>query len=156
MSARRALLLAALGALCAGCSHPKTLQLSDTEGRSFSAHCSTDTGCRLDKKGVALRVTGRVVGICDAPSGHSPTASDCRPLTCKTDTDCPPRHNLPHGTCLDGLCIEPAHSINVDDAVMLCLAGTGLGRSSAEQVQRYALAQNCGSPCRVPAPCRQP
>ncbi len=139
-----------------GCRHTPRLALHDTEGRTFTATCSTDTGCRLHDKGVAFRVTGRLVGICNVPAGQTPQASDCRALTCQQDTDCPSRHHMTHGTCLDGLCIEPAHPINVDDAVMLCLAGTGLGKSSPKQVQRYALALNCGTPCKVPAPCRQP
>jgi hypothetical protein len=53
---------------------------------------------------------------------------------------------LAHGTCIDGLCTEPANGIGVADAVMLCLAGTGWGRDSPVQVDRYALAMNCGSP----------
>jgi hypothetical protein len=39
---------------------------------------------------------------------------------------------------------------------MLCLAGTGKPGNTPLQVQRYAMALNCGSPCKVPAPCRQP
>jgi hypothetical protein len=39
---------------------------------------------------------------------------------------------------------------------MLCLAGTGLGRETPAQVERYALALNCGNPCRIPTPCAQP
>jgi hypothetical protein len=39
---------------------------------------------------------------------------------------------------------------------MLCLAGSGLGSEQARQVERYALGMNCGAPCKVPAPCRQP
>lgn len=156
MPYRCALLVAALGALCAGCSHPRRLVLHDTEGRSFTTECSKDSGCHLAAKGVAFRATGRVIGICNVPAKRPLRASDCRPLTCKRDTDCPPRHEMPHGTCLGGLCIAPAHPINVDDAVMLCLAGTGLGRSTEKQIERYALAENCGTPCKVPAPCRQP
>lgn len=153
---RRVLLLGALGTLAAGCRHDQRLELHDTEARSFTAECSSDTGCRLEAKGAALRATGRVVAVCNTPAGRAPEASDCRALTCKHDADCPSRHGLPHGTCLDELCIEPAHSINVDDAVMLCLAGTGLGKSAPKQVERYALALNCGTPCKVPSPCRQP
>jgi hypothetical protein len=39
---------------------------------------------------------------------------------------------------------------------MLCLSGTGLGRETPAQIERYALALNCGSPCKIPAPCAQP
>ncbi len=156
MKHRCALLLALIGVICSGCHHASHLVLHDTEGRSFKTECSPDTGCQLDAKGVTFRATGRLVAVCNAPAGHPAEASDCRALICKSDADCPSRHKLTHGTCLDGLCIEPAHPIIVDDAVMLCLAGTGLGRNSEKQVERYALAQNCGTPCKVPSPCRQP
>lgn len=56
---------------------------------------------------------------------------------------------------MGGLCIEPTHDIASADAVMLCLAGTGLGHDQARQVERYALGLNCGTPCSVPKPCER-
>jgi hypothetical protein len=38
---------------------------------------------------------------------------------------------------------------------MLCLWGKGLGRDTPKQVERLSMALNCGTPCKVPAPCRQ-
>jgi hypothetical protein len=60
------------------------------------------------------------------------------------------------GQCLNHHCGDAAEPLGVQDAIMLCLAGTGLGRKTAAQIERYALALNCGSPCTVPAPCPQP
>jgi hypothetical protein len=149
------------------CRGPSQRTLTDTEGRTFTASCDREGRCKLERKSsqspspdkseLALHAPGRVVGICDVAEGAQPSAdSDCRPLTCKADADCPPARGLDHGTCSNALCIEPSGSVNVSDAVMLCLAGTGLGRSAPNQVDRYAMALNCGTPCRVPAPCRQP
>jgi hypothetical protein len=57
---------------------------------------------------------------------------------------------------VNGLCTEPSQPLGVTDAVMLCLAGTGTGHGSAQQAERFAMALNCGEPCRIPSPCRQP
>jgi hypothetical protein len=141
--------------------------LKDTENRTFSAECDREGVCKLarqsgdpvspDKAELAIHSPGLIVAMCDvAPGGTPGAASDCRALTCKEDSDCPPSHGIKDGTCVNDLCIEPSQSVGVDDAVMLCLAGTGLGRSAPGQVDRYAMALNCGTPCRVPAPCRQP
>jgi len=59
-------------------------------------------------------------------------------------------------TCLAELCIDPVKKISTADAIMLCLAGTGLGRNTGRQAERYALGLNCGDPCVVPSACRQP
>jgi len=75
---------------------------------------------------------------------------------CSGDANCPPAHGSKDGHCVNGLCVEPSGELNTDDAVMLCLAGTGLGKDSPEQVSRFAMALNCGSPCKIPAVCRQP
>ena len=108
--------------------------------------------------GFSLSHTGRLVGICDvAPGGTVPeTPGDCRALVCQADTDCPPAHGLKNGQCLNALCADPAQPLVTPDSVMLCLAGSGLGNSEPRQIERYALALNCGTPCKVPAPCRQP
>ena len=39
---------------------------------------------------------------------------------------------------------------------MLCLSGTGLGRETPRQIERYALALNCGKPCPCPRLVRSP
>jgi hypothetical protein len=158
--------LIAAGAALGGCHRGRQQVLKDSEGRTFSARCTEQGQCDLTqrsgpsapgKPALLLHNSSFVVGVCDARKGapRAP-ASDCRPLVCTKDANCPPAHGLKIGTCVDGLCTAPAEPVRVDDAVMLCLAGTGLGLGTPLQVQRYALAQNCGSPCKVPAPCRQP
>lgn len=160
------MLLAVLVASSA-CRRISERKLTDTEGRTFSAECDREGRCKLgrksgepasaDKSDIILHSPGLVIAICDVAPGAEPgPAADCRALTCKTDADCPPSHGIRDGTCANELCIEPSHEVTVDDAVMLCLAGTGLGRSAPNQVDRYAMALNCGTPCRIPAPCRQP
>ncbi len=163
----------ALGALLAaavviGCSRPIEFKLTDTEGRQIAASCDKKLECRLTQKAgpreaapkseLMVYAPGKVVGVCAVAEGQKPESpSDCRPLVCRTDAECPPAHGIAHGTCLKGLCVEAAvAAATVEDAVMLCLAGTGLGKSSQIQTERYALAVNCGSPCKVPALCRQP
>ena len=96
------------------------------------------------------------MGVCQHANKRTDTPAQCRPLVCQDDKDCPPAHGLGHGTCVNGLCTEPANAISAADAVLLCLAGTGWGKGSPEQVERYALALNCGTPCKIPSPCRQP
>jgi hypothetical protein len=150
-----------------GCKSVSARELADTEGRRFSAKCERSGECTLtqssgakrgdQKTGLALTRTGRLVGICDVVPGHGPdTPANCRPLVCQRDSDCPPGHGLKDGQCLNALCTDPAQTLVSPDSVMLCLAGSGLGNDQARQVERYALGLNCGTPCKVPALCRQP
>jgi hypothetical protein len=105
----------------------------------------------------ALLLGGRLVGICDVKEAEPPRGPyDCRTLSCQDDKDCPPLHDMADGQCVHGHCSDPAEALGVQDAVMLCLAGTGLGRETPAQIERYALALNCGTPCQIPAPCAQP
>jgi len=151
----------------AGCKSTSERELTDTEGRHFSAKCERTGECALvqtsgakrpdEKTSLALTRVGRLVGICDVAPGRGPdTPAECRALVCQSDKDCPPGHGLKDGQCLNALCTDPAQALNPQDSVMLCLAGSGLGNAQARQVERYALGLNCGSPCKVPAPCRQP
>ena len=104
-----------------------------------------------------LRRTGRLVAACPKLAVSAGAAvTQCRPLVCQADSQCPPAHGLKQGTCVNGLCIEPSQDLIADDAIMLCLSGTGAGYASPPQVERFALGLNCGKPCRVPTPCRQP
>ena len=157
----------ALFALGTGCKSVSERRLLDTEGRQFSAKCEREGECTLSqvsglkredgKNALALTHTGRLVGICDVLPGHAPEGpADCRALVCQVDGDCPPAHGLKNGQCLNALCSDAAQTLVPPDSVMLCLAGSGLGNEQPRQVERYALGLNCGSPCKVPAPCRQP
>ena len=149
-----------------GCQNRGPRLIKDTEGRSFEATCPENGACkftqksgpkRADKPEQALLAGSRLVGICDVKDGEALQGPfDCRPLNCQSDADCPPLHGMKDGQCLHGRCSDPAEAITVQDSVMLCLAGTGTGRDTPAQIERYALALNCGSPCRVPAPCQQP
>jgi len=135
--------------------------LHDTEGRRFGVSCGQDQSCKVTpeapSKGVySLRATGRFWSICGPLSGAEPRAIDCRPLNCQHNSSCPPAFGLKEGTCINGLCVQPANELSSDDAILLCMAGTGLGHSTPVQVEHYALALNCGQPCRIPKPCRQP
>jgi hypothetical protein len=103
-----------------------------------------------------LLATSRLVGICDTKSGQQPLPFDCRALRCQADADCPPLHGMKDGQCLNQHCADAAEPLTAGDSIMLCLAGTGLGRSSPTQIERYALALNCGAPCTVPTPCEKP
>jgi hypothetical protein len=147
-----------LSAPSAGCRRHE-LTLKDSEGRTYSAECSDD-GCKVlgtaEPLPHALLSQSRIVAVCEAAEQASANGKSCRPLVCDNDSQCPPAHGIRHGTCVSGVCTEPANPISVTDAVLLCLAGTGWSFGSPLQVQRYALAMNCGSPCRVPSPCRQP
>ena len=139
--------------------------LTDTEGRRFAMSCE-GSQCSYQRMAappvskaktlVSLQTSGRVVGICDVSSLDDAAPGDCRALVCKTDTECPPMHGLDAGHCVNGLCTSPDKALGAADAVLLCLAGTGLGLNAPKQVERYALAMNCGQPCVVPGPCRQP
>ena len=103
----------------------------------------------------------RLVAVCDVKAGSSasqaPPPDACRPIVCESDENCPMlADGVVRATCLGKLCVEPVAKIRTADAIMLCLAGTGLGRSTGQQAERYALGLNCGSPCKVPTACRQP
>jgi len=162
-------LTASLLFACIGCSRAVRLELKDTEGRNFTAKCD-EYGCKLHNAASPgdastleplLFSPGRLVGVCEVrhgvPPGTEPLSpSTCRALICDGDDACPPPPGLKRGTCVNGLCTEPSHELRVEDAVMLCLAKTGTGRESAVQVERYAMALNCGNPCRVPGPCLKP
>ena len=164
---RTVLLLSALALFLVECRHVSRRSLRDTEGREVSAECDRQQRCKLEQTAgptvggnaseLALRSPGALVGLCSvAPASEPESASACRALVCQTDEQCPPAHGMKDGHCVNSLCREPEHGLAVEDAVMLCLSGTGLGRSSTEQVARYALALNCGDPCTVPTTCRQP
>jgi hypothetical protein len=151
------LVLAALG-LCA-CKERASLTLRDSEGRTFSARCpeelsscvlTQESGARAGGAAPSLRAKGRYIGVCD--STHD---ADCRLLTCSSDAECPAPGRAPSGSCIGGACVDPRSEINASDAVMLCLAGSGLGHAEPRQIERYALALNCGTPCRVPTPCER-
>ena len=161
------ILAGAVVALLGGCQTRAEWALRDTEGREFSARCESGKACVLKQTAGApapggqpaavLRSPGRLVGVCTAAEGAEPqNPADCRALACTGDDACPPAQGMKRGQCVNGLCTEPSHPIGVADAVMLCLAGTGVGRETARQVERYAMALNCGDPCRIPSPCRQP
>ncbi|HEX3774048.1 MAG TPA: hypothetical protein VHV51_06255 [Polyangiaceae bacterium] len=150
-----------------GCRSVSERTLTDTESRTFSAQCERSGACaftqtsgakRADgKTNQILQTNGRLIGICDVEPGQISSAVwDCRPLVCHTDADCPPAHGMKDGQCLNSLCADAAQSLGAQDSAMLCLAGTGLGREEPRQVERYALGLNCGTPCKVPTPCRQP
>jgi hypothetical protein len=166
LSLRARLSNAVLLLLLSACHNSGPRLLRDTEGRTFEAICSGRAPCkfsqksgpkRADKPTQALMVGSRLVGICDVREGEAPQYPfDCRPLSCQADPDCPPLHGMKDGQCLNGRCSDPAEAIGVQDSVMLCLAGTGLGRETPAQIERYALGLNCGSPCKIPAPCMQP
>ncbi len=153
--------------LAAGCDSVSERSVSDTEGRTFNARCERSGACTFTqasgakredgKSAQSLLQTGRVIGICDVEPGHAAgPPEDCRALVCQKDSDCPPAHGLKDGQCMNALCTDQAQPLVASDSAMLCLAGSGLGREQPRQIERFALGLNCGSPCKVPAPCRQP
>ncbi len=159
--------LALLLLLCvvSGCSKEKPRSLSDTEGRKVKALCKREGGCKLKQVGgatheghskLSLHRDSRHVGLCSVNGEAKPTPADCRPLVCEKNADCPPAHGMKHGNCINQYCVEPTAELAVADSIMLCLAGTGFGKTDPKQVGLYAMALNCGEPCKVPAPCRQP
>ncbi|HMR10097.1 MAG TPA: hypothetical protein PKA88_30180 [Polyangiaceae bacterium] len=168
MRRRLLVLVAPVAFVCLvlGCRRVSKRMLNDTEGRSFVASCDREGVCELsretaqsvapDKPKLVLHAAGRFISICDTSNGAPTDITDCRILVCKKDEECPPNHGLPHGTCVNDLCTEPSNALVQDDAILLCLAGTGLGRSSSKQADLYALARNCGTPCVIPTPCRKP
>jgi hypothetical protein len=148
-----------------GCQKSGPVLLRDTEKRTFEATCPSEGPCKLeqksgnkrpDKPAQSLLLGGRLVGICDVTDGQAPAGPfDCRPLDCQSNSECPPLHGMKEGQCVHNRCSDPSEAVSAQDAIMLCLAGTGLGRETPAQIERYALALNCGTPCRVPAPCQQ-
>jgi hypothetical protein len=149
--------------------------LFDSEGRQFAARCGKEGPCRVlrsssleghssvaDKANddnpetYRLRALGRVVSVCGPLRGGSePSSADCRPLVCKSDTDCPNASGLSRGVCINQLCTEPSHAVQVEDAILMCLSGTGVGPLAGIRAERHALGVNCGNPCKIPRPCRQ-
>ncbi|HTU58004.1 MAG TPA: hypothetical protein VMF89_06215 [Polyangiales bacterium] len=138
------------------CSRPASLELKDTEGRRFELSCDQRAErCSLKPQGVMLNRNGWLLGVCEAtPEGDVTHAADCRALVCKGDSDCPAPLGAATGSCIGGHCVDPSRTLSSADAVMLCMARTGPGHSKPEQIERYALGLNCGSPCVVPAPCK--
>lgn len=162
---------ACLAAVCAvmfasACKRNDAPVLVDSEGRAFSARCdASGAGCELTQTRAvtspagqhpALRANGRIIGVCPSAEASGSGLADCRPLVCERDADCPALRGTGSASCIDALCVDPAHDIGLEDSVMLCMAGTGLGHADRSQVERYALGLNCGTPCVVPKPCRQP
>lgn len=155
------------------CDKPVKTTLTDTEGRTFSATCSGQT-CELAEAPEAkpsatkpegaeaafvLHVASRLFAVCEVwkqGNSHAINPADCRALTCKADADCPHARNMNRGACTNGLCTEPSGPISNEDAVLLCLAGTGTPGGTTRQIERYALGNACATPCDVPAVCRQP
>jgi hypothetical protein len=153
-----------------GCQKTPQATLTDSERRQFVLTCPKSGPCSVatsrtnaeappskagETKDFTLRATGRVVGICGpVAAGQSPNLSECRPLVCQSNAECPPAQGLSQGVCINQLCTEPSHEVISDDAVMLCLAGTGAPNQTPSQAERFALGLNCGSPCRIPKPCR--
>jgi hypothetical protein len=148
----------------AACRRSGALQLHDTEAREFTASLEGPDVSQLKlspapeaSSRFELRRGGHLVAACPLLDGSVKVPiTQCRALVCKADTECPPAHGLKQGTCINGLCIEPSQNLIADDAIVLCLAGTGADYASPAQIERYALGLNCGQPCRVPTPCRQP
>jgi hypothetical protein len=125
--------------------------------------CDAEAGCRgtlaSDPKaeaGFVVVGTGRLLGLCPIASGGAPEPRQCRALQCASAADCPPPQGLAGGVCINSLCVEPAHPVSFEDAVMLCSAGTGPGQDSPKQIEAHAMALQCGQPCKVPRSCRQP
>jgi hypothetical protein len=173
---RRAALVAALvaGAVLCACSRTPRLLLRDTESRSFESTCASFERCLVRSEAAArpsgpppegarpafaIHTASRLHAVCDvwAQGGSfAVNIADCRALVCASDADCPPARGLGHGTCASGLCIEPTGAVATEDAVLLCLAGTGAPAQTTRQIERFALGNSCGTPCRVPTVCRQP
>jgi hypothetical protein len=148
----------------------------DTEGRSFEVVCAQPGKCEVlsslppkpssaavdgARPGFVLHHVSRLYAICEVwlqgSQSFSVNPADCRAIACQTDADCPPVKGLEQGSCGNQLCIEPSGAVTTEDAVLLCLAGTGPpGASNTRQIERFALGSNCGNPCKVPTVCRQP
>ncbi len=173
VSARGAVVLAIL-TLCLACSPKPTLRLEDTEGRVFQATCERRKPCAIAssakahpstpqpqgaRPGYELRQASRLYVVCDAwikgKDAPESVPQDCRPFVCSSDAQCPPATGMKTGACTNRVCIEPTGPIMASDAIALCLAGSGAPAGIPAQVERFALGNNCGNPCRVPAVCRQ-
>jgi len=138
----------------------RATQLRDTEGRVYRAICASGD-CKLEQtagtkpqsaaSAPTLDGDGRFVAVCDVAPGAAATPEDCRAVTCSSAADCPAALGV--STCETGFCVQPERPVTRRDAVILCLAGTGLGREKPVQMERYALALNCGQPCTIPAAC---
>lgn len=153
-----------VGLAVLACSRESELEVRDTEQREFQAHCGRQ-GCTLeqvrgpglhDGSAPIMKQLGRLLAVCDAGADDEPAAPRCRAVACNETDDCPSVPALGTLTCERGLCADVARPVSVDDRVVLCLAGTGLGLEKPEQMERYGLALNCTGACAVPAPCRQP
>jgi len=147
--------------LASACKQRPELSLKDSEGRSFRVSCDERAQqCALksaDGAGeVSLRRQSRLLGVCPGNGDAAAHPADCRAIMCNGDGECPPAEGAAAGSCIDGWCVDPSHKLTTNDAVMLCLAGTGLGHDQPKQVERYALGLNCGEPCVIPAPCKRP
>lgn len=162
----RTALLVGLLASASSCKKTLSVTLEDTESRKFELRCE-GSECKVSRLAappvapakVEVRIVsvGRIMGICDvAPGDENPPPFDCRPIVCSTNEQCPRAVGLEYGVCVNEHCIEPSHDITVEDSIMLCLAGTGVGRDTPKQAELYVMAYNCGSPCRVPRVCSQP
>jgi hypothetical protein len=149
-----------------GCQGPQ--RFTDTEDRSYIAECEDKTctyrpAAPASSEGtttpsapapnapkLTLRSTGHLLAICE---GEKAKGTACRAVTCTDSCPTDPAGNKT--TCQRGLCVNEGAEITNEDALLLCIAGTGTQRS-AKQAGRMALARTCGTPCVVPAACRQP
>ena len=149
-------------ALCA-CSNDVERDVRDTEGRTFHIRCPSEGRCDItqqsgeawpgETKALVFHASSRFVGVCNVVGTGFHEAKNCRPLVCEKNSDCPPAHGMKNGSCVEGFCTDPSQDITQDDAVMHCLAGTGVGTESPRQIERFAMGLNCGTPCAVPKPC---
>ena len=155
---------AVLWLLVSACKQKQELVVTDSEGRQFAVDCRAEAetctltqtaGPKAEATRPVLEARGHIVGVCDRRDDAPPHPADCRPLVCARDGDCPPIQGPASQSCIDRHCVDPAQPIGSSDSVMLCLAGLGLGHEKREQIERYALGLNCGTPCVVPAPCRK-
>jgi hypothetical protein len=151
--------------LVSGCDQKRAMTLQDTEHRTFTAACSEEGECQIElasgpawPSGAALfrlESPGRLISVCTLEKQDQTTiGSECRALECSKNSDCPPIYGMKYGSCISGLCGDASHEVLARDAVLLCLSGAGVGESSKEQLDRFAMAVNCGTPCKVPNVCR--
>lgn len=133
---------------------------SDTEGRTFAIECRKNR-CALEPAPTPTSLagapwepiqTGRLLLAC--PQGERGDGRECRALACDGNAVCS-KLGGERFSCLEGLCQDTEHAVTGEDRLALCLAGTGAWSDSAEQRERFAIAQSCRPPCEVPALCRQ-